>query len=312
MLVDCDTGIDDALALLYLVRRPEVDVVGVTTVFGNNTVETAARNTRRVLALAGRPDIPVGVGADRPLVGERESLGTEIHGADGLGDVNLPDPPDPPSDLTAAELISTMSRRYPGSLHLLATGALTNLAAALDAEPELVDRVGRVTVMGGAADAPGNRTPAAEANIGHDPEAAQRVLAAGWATDLVPLDVTMRELLTERHRAALAAAGTPVGSFASSITDFYFNAYSGRSGGERWAPCHDALAAAVAVGTVTPSLFPAIHVEVDCTDGPSRGATICDTRGRYWGFPPDPRANCRVALRTAGDFADHLVAVLLS
>ncbi len=312
VLVDCDTGIDDALALLYLLAQPGVAVVGVSTVFGNISATGAAANTRRVLALAGRADIPVAIGAQRPLVGDPSHLGSQVHGADGLGGADLPEAPPQPDPVSAAQLISALSHRYAGELHILAIGALTNLALALAAEPDLVDRVPRVTIMGGAADAPGNYTPAAEANIFHDPHAAQRVISARWATELVPLDVTMRELLTDRHRAAWLAAGTPVARFAAQATDFYFNFYSGQSTGERWAPCHDPLAAAVAVGAVVPELFPAVHVEVDCTDGPSRGATICDTRGRYYGFPPDPAANCRVALGTAGDFADQLAGAIIS
>jgi purine nucleosidase len=164
--------------------------------------------------------------------------------------------------------------------------------------------------MGGAADAAGNQSPAAEANIIHDPEAAQRVLSAGWSTTLVPLDVTMIEVVTEEHRARMLAADTPVSRFFAATTDFYFGGYGLDSYGVRSSPCHDALAAAILTGEVVPTVFPLLHVEVDCSDGPSRGATIVDTRGRYKGYPDQPGATCRVALLTDGTFPDKLVAAL--
>jgi purine nucleosidase len=309
VLVDCDTGVDDAMALLYLFQRDDIDIVGITTVFGNNTAAQCAHNTLRVLELAGRTEIPVAVGAEQPLVGEVSYLATHVHGADGLGDSGLPMDVSTPLDTrTAVELIDALSREHDGRLRILALAPLTNLAQALDAIPEVVDRVADLVIMGGAADAPGNQSPAAEANIIHDPEAAQRVLTAGWPTVLVPLDVTMTEIITEDHRARLLAAGNPVADFVAATTDFYFGGYGLDSYGRRSSPCHDAVAAAVLTGEVVPSVFPRLHVEVDCTDGPSRGATICDTRGRYKGYPDQDGATCRVALVTDGTFPDRLIA----
>lgn len=311
VLMDCDTGVDDAMALLYLLSRDDIEVVAVTTVFGNNTAAQCAHNTLRVLDLAGRADIPVAVGAERPLAGGVPYLATHVHGADGLGDSSLPDDVAArPVAATAVELIDRLSREHAGALRVLATAPLTNLAHALTALPGLAGRVADVVIMGGAADAPGNQTPAAEANILHDPEAARQVISAAWATSLVPLDVTMTELLTEDHRARLIAAGTPESRFVAATTDFYFGEYGMRSFGRRCSPCHDALAAAVLTGEVVPTVFPLIDVQVDCTDGPGRGATICDTRGRYRGFAPAPGGNCRVALATDGTFPDKLVAAL--
>jgi purine nucleosidase len=311
VLVDCDTGVDDAMALLYLLHRDDIEVVGVTSIFGNNTAARCAHNTLRVLELVGRADIPVAVGAENPLVGEVTYLATHVHGADGLGDSGLPmEVSTPVSPLTAVELIDELSARHAGRLRILAVGPLTNLAHALDRIPGLEDRIADVVIMGGAADAPGNQSPAAEANIIHDPEAAQRVISARWTTTLVPLDVTMTEVLTEDHRARLEAAGTPVTRFVAAITDFYFAHYGMDSYGVRRSPCHDALAAGVLTGDVVPEVFPVIDVQVDCTDGPSRGATICDTRGRYRGYPDMPGGNCRVALRTDGTFPERLLSTL--
>lgn len=165
--------------------------------------------------------------------------------------------------------------------------------------------------MGGAADAPGNQTPAAEANIIHDPEAAQAVIAAEWATTLVPLDATMGEVLTAGHIERLATGGR-VAQFVAAVTAFYVERYGEPTYGRRASPCHDALAAAVLTGDVVPPVFPLIDVVVDCTDGPGRGATICDTRSRYRNFDGPPTGNCRVALATDGTFPDLLVDRLVS
>ena len=311
VFVDCDTGVDDAMALLYLLARDDIDVVGITTVFGNNTAARCAHNTLRVLELVGRQDIPVAVGAERPLVGEVTYLATHVHGNDGLGDSGLPmEVSTAVSDLSAVELIDRLSREHAGRLRILALAPLTNIARALETIPDLTDRVVDIVIMGGAADVAGNQSPAAEANIIHDPEAAQLVISAAWPTTLVPLDVTMVEVLTERHRSMLIAADTPVSRFVAATTDFYFERYGMDSYGVRCSPCHDAVAAAILTGEVVPSVFPVIDVQVDCTDGPGRGATICDTRGRYRGFPSMPEGNCRVALVTDGTFPDLLIAAL--
>lgn len=312
VLVDCDTGIDDAVALLYLLAADEVEVVGITAVGGNAPALACALNTLRVLALARRTDIPVAVGAERPLVAPPLPHSSDVHGADGMGDADVP-----PADASlldprsAGRLIDDLSHRHAGELRILALGALTNLAVALRSDPTLRDRVADVVVMGGAAEVPGNRTPAAEANILHDPEAAQVVLAAGWPVTLVPLDVTMRELLTDEHRATLAASGTAAGRFVADITDSYLAFYE-RLFGRRVAALHDVLAAAILTGEVLPSPFPRVRVEVECGSGPARGATVVDTRGRYKGHPDQDGATVRVALRTPGGFADALVARLTS
>lgn len=311
VLVDCDTGIDDAMALLYLFACPHIEVVAITSVFGNNTAARCAHNTLRVLQLAGRADVPVAVGVEAPLVGEVTYLATHVHGTDGLGDAGLSaEVAIEPVAFTASELIHRTARAHAGRLRILALGPLTNLAHALTEHDDLVELVADVVIMGGAADAPGNQTPAAEANIVHDPEAAALVLGAAWTTTLVPLDVTMREVVTEQHVAELIAAGNPIASFVAAISEFYFDHYGVQSYGRRRSPCHDAVAAGVLTGDIVPSLFPRIDVVVDCTDGPGRGATICDTRARYRGFAGVPEGNCRVALITDGAFPDLLVARL--
>ncbi|MBX3194505.1 MAG: nucleoside hydrolase [Schumannella sp.] len=312
VLIDCDTGIDDAMALLFMLAQDRYDVVGITSVFGNNTAAQCAINSLRVLELVGRTDIPVAVGAEQPLVGEVTYLATHVHGSDGLGDAGLP------VDVTASvdardavQLIDDLSREHAGRLRILAVAPLTNLAHALEAIPDLTQRIHDVVIMGGAADAPGNQSPAAEANIIHDPEAAQAVLSADWGLTLVPLDVTMREVLEESDRTALFDAATPVTEFVARATDFYFGGYGSDVYARRASPAHDALAAAILTGDIVPTVFPEIDVTVDCTDGPGRGSTICDTRGRYRGFEGTAAGRVRVALQTDGGFPRVLVQTLV-
>jgi purine nucleosidase len=312
VLVDCDTGVDDAIALLYLLSDPSVELCGVTTTFGNVAAATAARNSLYVLDLAGRTgQVPVAVGPEVTLVGEVPQLGTRVHGGAGLGRVEAGEPKGALSPLSAPEMIVETARRRPGEVQLLATGPLTNLAVALRLEPRLPSLVRGLTVMGGAVAAPGNVTAAAEANIFRDPEAAQAVLSAPWQTTLVPLDVTMRELMTEAERLELAASSAPLARFAAAVLDYYFDYYT-EVFGERLCACHDALAAAIAVGDVVPTRSMKVAVAVETGRGPARGATVCDLRGQYRGETAQPGATCTVVLETEGCFAGALVKRLTS
>lgn len=305
--VDCDTGIDDAMALLYLLLDDRITVTGISTVFGNIAADVAAENCLRILELLNRTQVPVAIGAERTIRGDIPELAPHVHGPDGLGGVGLPAARTEVSRLRGAELIIQSVREQPGEIHLLATGPLTNLAAALALEPDLPSMVRGVTIMGGAADAPGNQTVAAEANILHDPEAAQAVLSAPWDITLVPLDVTMTELLTEDHRDLMARSQSGVAQFVARITNFYFDFFRQESFAVRCSPCHDALAAAIAIGDVVPLDAPTINVQVECGDGPARGTTLCDTRGKYRHYPPQDGARCTVVLKTEGTFPDLLV-----
>jgi purine nucleosidase len=264
--LDCDTGIDDAVALAYLLASPDVELVGIGTVNGNTTAEQAARNTLGLLALGGIADIPVAVGA-----GVARDGAAHVHGGNGVGEVTLPDggPPDP---RTAVELLIEMSHRHEG-LHLLVTGPCTNVADALEADRTLPGRFSGVTVMGGAVRVPGNVTPEAEANIHDDPAAAAAVLAADWPVTLIPLDVTMNHRWTEADQADLRATGTPFHRALADMLTVYFDFYEPEIG-VREVPLHDPLAAAVAAGTVTPGDAPVLGLRV--TEG---GATRADPSG---------------------------------
>jgi len=310
-IVDCDTGIDDAMALLYLLGDPDVEICAITTVFGNTPAATAARNTLAVLEVAGvAGTIPVAVGAELTLLGHQPGYAAFVHGDDGLGDVGHAPRSSTLADEHAASMISRLTKERPGELHLLAVGPLTNLALALAIDPDLSSRVASVTIMGGAAHAPGNVTSHAEANIHNDPEAARRVLRAPWATTLVPLDATMRELITEEHQRELAASGSAVGTFTASILDVYFDFYVGAFG-RRSSACHDPLAAAIATGDVVPTKSLQVEVDVDTGYGPGRGVTLCDTRHRYLPDAETRPGPCTLVLETDGTFGDRLTSRLV-
>ncbi|MEZ5089348.1 MAG: nucleoside hydrolase [Micropruina sp.] len=175
---DCDTGIDDALALVYLMASPEITLAGIGTVSGNIDAERAATNTLDLLALGGMDDVPVAIGAMNPLATTFSGGVPHIHGHNGIGDVELPHTGRAPEAESAAEMLVRLARQYPGELDVIAIGPLTNLALALELDPGIAQLVREVTIMGGAALVPGNLSPVGEANIWNDPEAAQAVVAA--------------------------------------------------------------------------------------------------------------------------------------
>jgi purine nucleosidase len=259
--LDCDTGVDDALAIAMLAGHPAVTIAGVGTVSGNTGAAQAARNTLDVLALAGRDDVPVAVGAHHPLDGSFAGGAGLVHGGNGIGGVDLPTAARAVEDRAAVDLLLDLARQHAGHLRIIATGPLTNLATALRQEPGLAGLVRDVTVMGGAVRVPGNITGRAEANIANDPAAAAAVLGAAWPVTLVPLDVTMRHRFTEDDRAALAA-GSPLAAALAAMLSGYFDFYEPQLGG-RQVPLHDPLAAGIATGDLTPSDAPLVGLRVE-------------------------------------------------
>lgn len=277
--LDCDLGIDDALALGQLLSQPHVDLVGVSTVSGNTSAEQAARNTLGLLDLAGRGEIPVAVGEQNPAGDRFTARAAEVHGRNGIGDVDLPPPHAVPSPLSGAELILESASRHDGELRLVAIGPLTNLARALELDPELPGRIARLTIMGGAVWCPGNITEAAEANIFYDPEAADAVFAANWPITLVPLDVTRHHTFGEEDRAALEAVGRPLHGFLARMMDHYLSFYSTVLGSRR-ARLHDPLTTLIATGGITAVSVRRTPIRVDTGTGPERGRTIPGASGR--------------------------------
>jgi len=309
--LDCDTGIDDALAIGYLLRIPGVDIVGIGTVSGNTSAEQAAENTLRLLAVAGRSDVPVAVGEHDWLTHSYGGGSAHVHGDNGIGGTELPPAQRHPIEEPAVDLLLRLSHEHAGTLRIVATGPLTNLARALERDPSLPERVAEVVAMGGAALAPGNITPVAEANIFHDPEAAQTVVSADWDVILVPLDITMQHVFDEDHQRALLDSGDPLAGALADMLGHYFDYYV-TVFGRRSSALHDPLAAAIATGVVALTRAPAVPIEVDTTGGPGRGQTIVDMRMQRAGHVDHPEVRTRVALEVdPEDFASHLLGVLL-
>ena len=304
LILDVDTGVDDALAILYALASPEVTLIGATTVMGNDDVDHTTENTLAVLELCGFADVEVARGAGRPLVRDHMPFPV-VHGARGLGEAELPPASRAPSERDAARLLVETARERPGEVLLVATGPLTNVALALSEEPALPDLLKGFAIMGGAFDHQGNVTPAAEANIWVDPEAAQAVFRgfAGAPESKLPvgvgLDVTERVKLDRDgvNEMCAPAPDSPLAAFLQGSVPFYIEFYE-RYGSSEGASMHDPLALAIAID---PSLatLQTTRVEVE-TDGTwTRGATVTDLRGirrSPWPTGWMPEDNARVAI----------------
>lgn len=275
ILVDCDTGIDDALALAYLLAEPSVEIVGVTTVSGNTDAARAAANTLSLFELAGEDDIPVAIGA-HDFRGRAYAGGApHVHGDDGLGGIALTAAARARDARAAVELIDHLASRHP-DLTVLALGPLTNLAAYAEA-PE-VARFDRLVVMGGAFAHSGNVTAWAEANIHNDPEAAAVVFAQDWDTTLVPLDVTMTQTLDATDLVRLEAIPGALPHALARMLPHYLDFYAGVFPDRRCA-LHDPLAAMVAAGALRGVSVSAGTVDVRLERG-ERGRTVSSSGSR--------------------------------
>jgi pyrimidine-specific ribonucleoside hydrolase len=274
LVIDTDPGIDDALALLLALASPEVDLRLVTTVHGNVELPQTTDNALRVLHLAGRSDVPVAAGAAESLVFPQPERAGHVHGATGLGGVELPPSPaavDPrPAVVALAELLTASDE----PVTVAAIGPWTNVALLLATYPEAAARIGRLVLMGGSAGG-GNVTAAAEFNVWSDPEAAARVLGSTVPTVLVGLDVTLPTVLDEDDIARFAAAG-PVGATAAAILQQYLD-HARTAYGTSGVVVHDALALTEAI---VPGTLGTVRrdVVVDTGTGPSRGQTLVDRR----------------------------------
>lgn len=215
VIIDTDPGVDDAFALLFAMRSPELKIEAITAVSGNVPLELTLPNALRMVEIAGRTDIPVAAGAKVPLL-RRLVTATYAHGNNGLGGAVFPEPKTKPADEPAAELISRIIRKYPGEVTLIPVGPLTNIATALNTDPNLAPLVRGITLMGGSLTG-GNITPAAEFNIYVDPEAAKIVFQSGIPITMVGLDVTRKTTLTDNHVRTLEGARTPVSLAAAKI-----------------------------------------------------------------------------------------------
>ncbi len=275
IIIDTDPGQDDAVAILLALASPdEIEVLGITAVAGNVPLALTQRNARIVCELAGRPDVPVFAGCDRPL--ERPLVTAEhVHGKTGLDGTEIVEPTMPLQSLHAVEfIIHTLRREAPGTVTLCPLGPLTNIARAFREAPDIVSRVQQIVLMGGAYFEVGNITPAAEFNIYVDPEAAEIVFGSGCDTVVMPLDVTHKALTTEPHIAGFRAMGTRVGDTVAAWTDF-FERFDMEKYGSKGAPLHDPCVIAY---LIRPDLFSGRHinVEIETQSDLTRGMTVAD------------------------------------
>ncbi|BBI36426.1 nucleoside hydrolase [Cohnella abietis] len=275
IILDVDTGIDDTMAIAYAAHSPELQLLGLTTLFGNVSVEESTRNSLYVLEMLGREEVEVYAGAGKPFARDNVlGYAKHVHGEDGLGGA-LQDaiPKRTAGSMTAAQFMINQVRSKPGEVTIIAVGPMTNLALAIQADPEFVTLVDQVVIMGGSVTVKGNVSPYAEANIRSDPEAAKYVFQSGLPITLVGLDVTMKTLLPRTRLQEWRNKDTKLSQFVADAADFYMNAYETWNPGIGGCALHDPLA----VGMVIDPSFcrtEAMHVEVDVGEGsPSLGRT---------------------------------------
>ena len=284
VLIDTDPGIDDAMALLLAVASPELDIVAVTTVAGNNPdVALMTHNALALLALAGREDIPVAEGARHALTNRRPPVGAHVHGKNALGDAEIAPSPRHAEAESAAELIVQHARA--GLDVLITLAPLTNLALALERCPELPTLVPHCSMMGGAIVVPGNATPTAESNILNDPEAAKIVFGAWPAILMAGLDITRQVPVGEAFLNRLRNLGNEAGIFLHAASQHYLRFY--RDKGESGMHMHDVHAVMV---LLRPDIYTVreICVDVETKGELTRGQTVADWNG-HWGRAPQTR-----------------------
>ncbi len=281
IILDCDPGVDDAVAMLLALASPdEIEVVGITTVAGNVSLAHTTRNALRLCALATRPDIPVYAGCERPILPSGRNPGG-VHGTDGLGDIGLPDASVAPQARHAVDFIIETVLSAPGAITLCPIGPMTNVALALLKAPAIAPQIKQIVFMGGAAFCPGNSTPEAEFNVWFDPHAAEVVLSAGVPLVMFGLDVTRHARIDAERLQRLGSRPGPVAQAAVGMMQAY----------GRGDPClHDAC---VTAHLIDPTLFEGVEadVSVDLVSPLSLGRTVAAVSDRH---RRGRATNCRV------------------
>ncbi|MCZ9308461.1 nucleoside hydrolase [Corynebacterium uberis] len=278
IILDLDTGVDDALALAYALGSPELELIGVTCTYGNVLIEQGAANDLALLDLLGHPEVPVYVGEPHASTTdgfEVLEISAFIHGHNGIGDVDIPASARSLEQTSAVDFLIDAVATHGDDLVIVATGPCTNLAAAMAKDPTFADNA-HIVIMGGALTVPGNVNAWTEANINQDPEAADTVLRQAKDLTMIGLDVTLQTLLTYQDTAVWRALGTPAATAMADITDYYIKAYETTAPYLGGCGLHDPLAVGVAVD---PSLVTCldINLKVD-TEGETRGRTIGDEK----------------------------------
>lgn len=291
IILDCDPGHDDAVAIMLALGSPAIELLGISTVGGNQTLEKVTRNAQSVLVMCGREDVPVYPGASHPLVHQVE-VAPQIHGESGLDGVELPEPTVPVRDKHGVDfIIDTFMSEPAGTVTLVATGPLTNVALAVRKEPRIVERAQQVVVMGGAY-GQGNWTASAEFNIWVDPEAAKIVFAQEWDTVMVGLDLTHQALVTAAEEEKAREIGSPLANFFIGLMNYFRKSYADNQGFTD-PPVHDPCTVAYLIDpTVVETV--AAPVDVETQGDLTMGRTVVDMR------QPAP-AGCRSRVATKLD-----------
>ncbi len=291
---DCDPGHDDAVAMLLAIGNPELNLLGVTTVGGNQSLDKVTYNARAILTMAGVNDVPVCAGCDRPLIRELE-IAASIHGETGLDGVELPEPTVPLQEMHAVNfIIKTIMENEPNTVTLVPTGPLTNIAMAARLEPRIVDRVKEVVLMGGGYHT-GNWSPVAEFNIKVDPDAAHIVFSEPWKVTMVGLDLSHQALCTPQVQSKIEAIDTPLAHFVSGLMDFFRLTYQQNQDFVD-PPVHDPCPMAYLIDkSVVKTRRCPLTVEIHGTE--TLGMTVADLRG-----PEPSQEQCHTQVATELDF----------
>lgn len=301
LILDVDTGVDDAMAICMALSSPGAELAACTTVFGNVDVATATRNTLQILEMCHRPEIPVAMGAGRSLLEPYVNKVEHIHGKSGLGYVSLPEPNGCAVDEHAADLIIRMAKENPGEITLVPVAPMTNVALAISKAPEIAKMLREIVIMGGTIFHPGINgvsPPMVDANIHNDPEAAHIVLNSGANITLVGMDVTMVTLLNSERMNAIAEKSGAAGRKLMDIARFYVEAYDAQRIAPVGCGMHDPLAVAVAIDAslVTKEQM---NVTVELNGTWTRGQVVADRRAK-------PRLNAEVDVCTGVDVEEFL------
>lgn len=281
IIIDTDPGIDDAMAIFLALRSPEVEVIGLTTIFGNVYTTLATRNALHLLEVAGRTDIPVAEGSHVTITkGTKLRIADFVHGADGLGNQNFPPPQVKQIEQSAAAFLVQQADLYPGKVTVVALGPLTNVALALQLDPAFAQKIGQIVLLGGAFAVNGNVNPAAEANIFGDPDAADIVFTCGADVLAVGINVTHQVVLTDVHRERLARSEGKFAQYLCKILDVYFS-YHHEAYNTKGVYLHDPT---VIIAAIDPSLLTCAEGVVRVqTSGITRGLTLFYNKQKRFG-----------------------------
>ncbi|MFF8268524.1 nucleoside hydrolase [Streptomyces sp. NPDC016562] len=302
IIIDCDPGHDDALAIMLAAGDPAVDLLAITTVAGNQTLEKTTLNARRVCTVAGITDVPIAAGCARPLV-QALAVAEDVHGVSGLDGPMFPEPTVDVAAEHAVDLVHRLLTEHPEPVTLVVTAPLTNIALLLTRYPQDASRIREIVLMGGSTER-GNRTPAAEFNVRTDPEAADVVFRSGVPVTMCGLNVTHQALATPDVVARFEGLGTPLGRTCAELLTFFASTYRTLWGFPH-PPLHDPVAVA---RVIDPGLVHCVdaNVVVELQGRYTRGATVVDLH-RYVDRP----VNARVAVRLEAElFWDRMVAAV--